>query len=192
MLQVAMARPAFIAPAAFCRAGIFTYAVHVEYNDMVDIPKEPADMDLHFMRLALLEARKARERDEVPVGAVIVSETGTMLASAGNRSIVDHDPAGHAEMAAMRAAGKTLENYRLLNTTLYVTIEPCVMCAGAIVHARIGRLVFGALDPKAGAVVSQYQIGRDGVLNHQLQVECGLLAEECAELLTSFFMKKRG
>ncbi len=148
--------------------------------------------DLQFMRLALQEARKARERGEVPVGAVIVNETGTLLASAGNRSIGDRDPGGHAEMAAMRAAGKKLDNYRLLNTTMYVTIEPCIMCAGAIVHARIGRLVFGAPDPKAGAVVSCYQIGRDGKLNHHLEVEGGLLTDECAELLTTFFRKKRG
>jgi tRNA(adenine34) deaminase len=144
------------------------------------------------MRLALQEAHKAQGRGEVPVGAVIVDETGTVLASAGNRSIVDRDPAGHAEMVTLRAAGKKLDNYRLLNTTLYVTIEPCVMCAGAILHARVGRLVFGASDPKAGAVVSQYQIGRDGKLNHQLVVEGGLLADECAELLTGFFKKKRG
>ena len=144
------------------------------------------------MQLALQEARKAQARGEVPVGAVIVDETGAVLASAGNRSIVDRDPAGHAEMVTLRAAGKKLDNYRLLNTTLFVTIEPCVMCAGAILHARIGRLVFGASDPKAGAVVSRYQIGRDGKLNHQLVVEGGLLADECAELLTGFFKKKRG
>ena len=161
-------------------------------NYMTIIKSESTDLDLHFMRLALLEARKAQERDEVPVGAVIVDEAGTLLASAGNRSIIDRDPAGHAEIVTLRAAGEKLGNYRLLNTTLYVTIEPCVMCAGAIVHARIGRLVFGAFDQKAGAVVSRYQIGRDGKLNHQLEVECGLLADECAELLTSFFMKKRG
>jgi tRNA(adenine34) deaminase len=150
------------------------------------------NMDVHFMQLALQEARKAKEQGEVPVGAVIVDETGTLLASAGNRSIVDNDPAGHAEMLALRAAGNKLANYRLLNTTLYATIEPCVMCAGAIVHARIKRLVFGALDPKAGAVVSRYEIGRDGKLNHCLILEEGLLADECAHLLTSFFKKKRG
>ena len=144
------------------------------------------------MRLALQEARKAGELGEVPVGAVIIDETGTVLAAAGNRSIVDRDPAGHAEIEALRAAGQKLENYRLLNTTLYVTIEPCVMCAGAIVHARIRRLVFGALDSKAGAVVSRYRIGRDGKLNHQLEIEGGVLAAECGELLTSFFKKKRG
>ena len=147
--------------------------------------------DLRFMRHALQEARKARELGEVPVGAVIVDETGSLLASAGNRSIGDRDPGGHAEMAAMRAAGKKLDNYRLLNTTMYVTIEPCIMCAGAIIHARIGRLVFGALDPKAGAIVSCYQIGRDGKLNHHLEVAGGLLADECGELLTSFFREKR-
>ena len=150
------------------------------------------ERDVFYMSHALQQAQKALVRDEVPVGAVLVDEAGTLLALAGNRSIVDHDPAGHAEIVTLRAAGEKLGNYRLLNTTLYVTIEPCVMCAGAIVHARIGRLVFGALDQKTGAVVSRYQIGRDGKLNHQLEVEGGLLADECAELLTSFFMKKRG
>lgn len=154
--------------------------------------KESAETDLHFMRLALQEARKAGKLGEVPVGAVIVDEKGTVLASSGNRSIVDHNPSGHSEIVALQAAGQTLENYRLPNTTLYVTIEPCVMCAGAIVHARIRRLVFGALDSKAGAVVSRYRIGRDGKLNHQLEIEGGVLAAECGELLTSFFKKKRG
>ena len=159
---------------------------------MTATPNQSKDMDVHFMQLALQEARKAKERGEVPVGAVIVDETGTVLASAGNRSIADNDPAGHAEILALRAAGNKLANYRLLETTLYVTIEPCVMCAGAIVHARIKRLVFGALDPKAGAVVSRYGIGRDGKLNHRLELEEGLLADECAQLLTSFFKEKRG
>ena len=159
---------------------------------MVDTLNKSKDNDIYFMRLALQEARKAQERGEVPVGAVIVDETGTVLAAAGNRPIVDHDPAGHAEIVALRAAGKKLENYRLLNTTMYVTIEPCVMCAGAMIHARVGRLVFGALDPKTGAVVSRYQLGEDSKLNHQLEVEGEVLADECAELLTSFFKKKRG
>jgi tRNA(adenine34) deaminase len=150
------------------------------------------ERDVYFMQLALREAREAQERGEVPVGAVLVDERGIILASAGNRSVADSDPAGHAEMMVLRTAGKKLENYRLLNTTIYVTIEPCVMCAGAIVHARIRRLVFGAMDPKAGAVVSQYNVGRDGKLNHQLEIEGGLLTDECAELLRSFFKKKRG
>ena len=159
---------------------------------MVEIKNKSNEKDLHFMHLALQEARKAKDQGEVPVGAVIVDEAGIVIAKAGNRSIVDHDPAGHAEMVVLRAAGRRLENYRLLDTTLYVTIEPCVMCAGAMVHARIGRLVFGALDPKAGAIVSQYRISGDGKLNHQLDVKGGVLADECAELLTSFFKKKRG
>ena len=151
-----------------------------------------AGREQNFMRLALEEARKAGERGEVPVGAVIVDEQQNILAVAGNNSIGNSDPAGHAEMVAMRAAGKKIDNYRLLNTTMYVTIEPCVMCAGAMIHARIDRLVYGASDPKTGGVVSRYQVGRDGKLNHQLNVEGGVLAEECAELLTSFFKKKRG
>lgn len=145
----------------------------------------------HFMRLALEEAKRAGERGEVPVGAVIVDDQQGILAAAGNSSIGDSDPAGHAELVAMRIAGKKIGNYRLLNTTLYVTIEPCVMCAGAMVHARISRLVYGAPDPKAGAVVSCYQLGSDGKLNHELTTEGGILADECAELLTSFFKKKR-
>ncbi len=159
---------------------------------MIKNPDQFTEKDIHFMELALQEARKAQKRGEVPVGAVIVDAAGTVLAAAGNRSITDSDPAGHAEIAAIRAAGKRCGNYRLLNTTLYVTIEPCVMCAGAMVHARIDRLVFGAPDPKAGAVVSRYRIGGDGKLNHQMKVAGGLLADECAVLLTSFFKRKRG
>lgn len=150
------------------------------------------ERDENFMRMALEEARKAGERGEVPVGAVIIDEQQNILAAAGNNSIGGNDPAGHAEMVALRAAGKKIGNYRLLNTALYVTIEPCVMCAGAMIHARVDRLVYGASDPKAGGVVSCYQVGGDGKLNHQLNVEGGVLAEECAELLTSFFKRKRG
>ena len=158
---------------------------------MADMKDKNEEVDAHFMRLALDEARQAGERGEVPVGAVIVDETGTILAADGNRSIADRDPAGHAEMLVLRAAGKKLDNYRLLKTTLYVTVEPCIMCAGTMIHARIGRLVFGTQDPKTGAVVSCYQVGGDNILNHQLAVEGGVLAEECAEVLTSFFKRKR-
>ncbi len=149
------------------------------------------EMDELFMGLALEEARKAGERGEVPVGAVIIDEQQNILAVGSNNSIGESDPAGHAEMVAMRTAGKNIGNYRLLNTTIYVTIEPCVMCAGAMIHARVGRLVYGAPDPKTGGVVSCYQVGGDGKLNHQLNIEGGVLAEECAKLLTSFFRKKR-
>jgi tRNA(adenine34) deaminase len=160
-------------------------------KQMIDTPNQFTEQDFHFMRLALLEAQKAREKGEVPVGAVVVDQNDSILARAGNRSLVDSDPSGHAEMVAIRKAGKKLDNYRLPNTTLYATIEPCVMCTGAMIHARISRLVFGARDPKAGAVVSQYLIGTDRKLNHLLEVEGGLLEVECAELLTSFFKKKR-
>ena len=151
-----------------------------------------AEIDELFMRMALEEARKAGEREEVPVGAVIIDENQNVLAVAGNNTIGESDPAGHAEMVAMRTAGKKIGNYRLLNTSIYVTIEPCVMCAGTMIHARIGRLIYGASDPKAGGVVSCYQVGGDSKLNHQFNIEGGVLAEECAELLTSFFKKKRG
>jgi len=150
-----------------------------------------AEMDELFMGLALEEARKAGKRGEVPVGAVIIDEQQNILAVGSNNSIGESDPAGHAEVVAMRTAGKNIGNYRLLNTTIYVTIEPCVMCAGAMIHARVGRLVYGAPDPKTGGVVSCYQVGGDDKLNHQLKVEGGVLAEECADLLTSFFRKKR-
>jgi tRNA(adenine34) deaminase len=150
-----------------------------------------ADQDSHFMRLALEEARKAGARGEVPVGAVIVDEHQNILSVAGNNSIQNSDPAGHAEMLAMRDAGRKIGNYRLLNTTLYVTIEPCVMCAGAMIHARIGRLVYGAADPKAGGVVSCYRIGADNSLNHQLKVKGGVWADECSILLKDFFKRKR-
>ena len=148
--------------------------------------------DIHFMEMALEEARRSRELDEVPVGVVLVAADGEVLARAGNRPVMDSDPTAHAEVVALRAAGKKVDNYRLINTTLYVTIEPCAMCAGAMIHARIGRLVFGALDPKTGGVVSRYNIGTDGKLNHVMKVEGGLLEEECAELLTSFFKERRG
>ncbi len=147
---------------------------------------------VHYMGLALEEAKLAAERDEVPVGAVLVDQDGTILASDGNRSIELSDPAGHAEMLVMRAAGRLLGNYRLAGATLYVTLEPCVMCAGAMVHARIGKVVYGAEDPKAGGLVSRYQVGRDGRLNHTLEVEGGVMADACGRLLTDFFRSRRG
>ena len=154
-------------------------------------PIVAAESDELFMRMAIEEALKAGERGEVPVGAVIVDEHENVLSAAGNSCIDGSDPSGHAEIVALRLAGKKVGNYRLLNTTVYVTIEPCVMCAGAMIHARIGRLVYGASDPKTGGVASCYQVGGDGKLNHQLIIESGVMAEECGKLLTSFFKKKR-
>ena len=143
------------------------------------------------MQMALDEARMAAERDEVPVGAVIVDQEGKLLARNGNRSIELSDPGGHAEMLVLREAGRKAGNYRLTGSTLYVTLEPCVMCAGAMVHARVGKLVFGATDPKAGGVMSKYRVGQDSLLNHAMEVESGLLADESASLLRDFFKQRR-
>ncbi len=149
------------------------------------------ELDAQYMALALDEARAAADRGEVPVGAVVVGPTGGLLARDSNRVIELADPGGHAEMLAMRRAGRTLGNYRLTGCTLYVTLEPCVMCAGAMVHARIKRLVYGATDPKTGAIASVYQVGRDGLLNHRLEVSGGVLADQAASLLREFFRARR-
>ncbi|MEW6429507.1 MAG: tRNA adenosine(34) deaminase TadA [Thermodesulfobacteriota bacterium] len=149
-------------------------------------------IDHDLMALALTEARKAADRGEVPVGAVLTDAAGVILAAAGNRTIELSDPSGHAEMLVLREAGRLLGNYRLTGTTLYVTLEPCLMCAGALIHARIGRVVYGAEDPKGGALVSRYRVGRDGLLNHSCSVEGGLCAEACSALLQDFFRQRRG
>jgi tRNA(adenine34) deaminase len=143
------------------------------------------------MAVALEEARLAAARGEVPIGAVLVDSGGVIIAQNGNRTIELCDPGAHAEMLVMRQAGRLLRNYRLPDTILYVTLEPCVMCAGALVHARVSRLVYGAVDPKAGGVVSLFQVGQDTRLNHLLIVEGGLLAEESATLLKDFFRERR-
>jgi len=146
---------------------------------------------IDYMRLALQEAKKAGQLDEVPVGAVLVSEAGEVLAAARNRTIELCEPTAHAEVIALReAAGKT-RNYRLLNTTLYVTIEPCPMCMGALVHARVARLVFGAKDPKWGAAGSLYNLAQDRRLNHQIEIIAGVCEPECRELVQEFFRRKR-
>jgi tRNA(adenine34) deaminase len=145
-----------------------------------------------FMELALEEARRAGERGEVPVGAALVDQAGQLLASAGNRTIELQDPSGHAEMLTLRQAARKTGNYRLPGATLYVTLEPCAMCAGAFVHARISRLIYGAADPKTGAIDSVYRIGSDGLLNHLLLVESGVMAEQSAALLQTFFRARRG
>lgn len=149
------------------------------------------ERDIALMRLALAAAREAAAADEVPVGAVIVDAAGVVLAAAGNKIVAGADPVGHAEILALRAAAARVGNYRLSDTTLYVTLEPCAMCATAMVHARIRRLVYGATDPKTGAVASRYRIGSDGLLNHSFEATGGVLAEECGLLLRDFFQKRR-
>jgi tRNA(adenine34) deaminase len=143
-----------------------------------------------FMRRALEEALRAREAGEVPVGAVVVSK-GVIVGRGFNRPIGAQDPTAHAEIVALGAAGQALENYRLSGTTLYVTVEPCLMCVGAIVHARIETVVYGVTDPKGGAVRSLLDVNALP-LNHRFEVVEGVLAEECRELLQGFFREKRG
>jgi tRNA(adenine34) deaminase len=143
-----------------------------------------------FMKIALEEAEIAYSEGEVPVGAVLVSE-GRVLARAHNSPITKNDPSAHAELLVLRQAGETIGNYRLIGAELYVTLEPCVMCAGAIIQARLSQVIFGVRDPKNGAVVSLYQILTDERLNHQVEITEGILQEECGELLSRFFRQKR-
>jgi len=142
------------------------------------------------MTLALQEAQKGGESGEIPVGAILVRE-GEIIAQDHNRPIGLADPTAHAEILVLREAAHKLKNYRLLGCTLYVTLEPCAMCAGAIWQARISRLVFGAPDPKAGAVVSLFQLLSDDRLNHQVEIISGVLQKECAEILRLFFARLR-
>jgi tRNA(adenine34) deaminase len=146
--------------------------------------------DIDFMQLALAEARLAAEAGEVPIGAVVV-HGGVIVARGQNRVLRDVDPTAHAEIVAMRDAAGALSNYRLNGCTLYVTLEPCAMCAGAMIHARLDRLVFAAADPKAGAAGSVLTVLNHPQLNHQMQVEQGILGDEAAELLRSFFRERR-
>lgn len=146
--------------------------------------------DEKWMTMAIKAARAAADQGEIPVGAVLVKD-GNLIAAAGNQPIGRHDPTAHAEIRALRMASLRFENYRLPGSTLYVTLEPCLMCIGAIIHARVERLVYGAADPKTGAVHSLYPIGSDPRLNHALHITTGVLAEECGELLRSFFKERR-
>lgn len=146
--------------------------------------------DVTAMRAALVEARRATEHGDVPVGAIVVRD-GVVIATAGNQREQINDPSAHAEVLALRAAAAHLGTWRLDDCTLYVTLEPCVMCAGAIINARVGTVVFGAPDLKAGAVGSLYNIAADPRLNHEPVVRHGVLAEECAILLTGFFELQR-
>ena len=146
--------------------------------------------DERWMRHALVLAQRAQEEGEVPVGAVLV-HNGEIIGEGWNRPIGTHDPSAHAEMLAMRAAAQNVANYRMPGSTLYVTLEPCVMCAGAIIHARVSRLVYGAHDPKAGGVHSVYDVISNPRLNHRLEWTGGVLEAECATVLRDFFRARR-
>ena len=148
------------------------------------------DNDAAFMQLALEEARAAAAAGEVPVGAVLIRD-GKIIARSGNRTIRDNDPTAHAEIIVLREAARFLGNYRLADTTLYVTIEPCSMCAGAMIQARVPRLVYGCDDPKGGAVRSCFEVLSHSRLNHQVEVASGILGAECAAILQSFFAVRR-
>ena len=150
----------------------------------------PTNDDEQWMQLALAQARQAELQGEVPVGAVLVAE-GELVAAAFNAPISGCDPSAHAEIAVLRKAAEKRQNYRLPGTTLYVTIEPCTMCMGAIIHARVARVVFGAREPRAGAAVSQLQLAEEGFYNHRVEVVEGVLAEECSALVSDFFRAKR-
>lgn len=150
-------------------------------------------IDLYWMRRALdLAERAEREYDEIPVGAVLVSGAGELLGEGWNRNIGDFDPSAHAEIVALREAGQRLGNHRLLGTTLYVTLEPCAMCAMAVVHARVARVVYGAGDPKTGAAGSVFDLLTDPRHNHRVSVCGGVLGEEAGARLTTYFRRKRG
>jgi len=151
---------------------------------------EDTASDLEFMAAALAEAHQAAQRGEVPVGAVLVFDN-RIIARAGNRTIADCDPTAHAEIVALRAAAKMLKNYRLPGATLYVTIEPCAMCCGAMIQARIARLVYGADDTKGGAVRSCFSVLDHPQLNHRVEVTSGVLADESAAALKTFFSARR-
>jgi tRNA(adenine34) deaminase len=146
--------------------------------------------DADYMQLALEEARLAAEAGEVPIGAVLVQDE-KVLARGGNRTIRECDPTAHAEIVTLREASRALQNYRLSGTTMYVTLEPCAMCAGAIIQARVPRVVYGADDPKGGAVRTCFAVLSHPKLNHQVQTTAGILAEECASVLQKFFTARR-
>jgi tRNA(adenine34) deaminase len=149
-----------------------------------------AELDRQFMQQALDQAKLAAIAGEVPVGAVLVRD-GEVISTGFNQPITNSDPSAHAEMMALRAAAKEESNYRLPGTTLYVTLEPCTMCAGAMLHARVDRVVFGATDPKTGAAGSVLNVFSEKQINHQTQVEGGIMGEECGQILRDFFKERR-
>lgn len=144
-----------------------------------------------FMQLAIKEAKKAGQKAEVPIGAVLVAESGDVLSRSHNQTISLADPTAHAEILALREAAQKVSNYRLLNTTLYVTVEPCIMCMGAIVHARVAKVVCGTNDPKWGAAGSLYNLATDTRLNHQPEILHGVCQDECRTLMQDFFRARR-
>ena len=152
----------------------------------------PVEAQEHYMNLALVEARKAEAAGEVPVGAIIIDKGGQVIGRGFNQPISSRDPTAHAEILALREASRTVSNYRLTGSTLYCTMEPCTMCAGALIHARIQTVVFGAPDPKAGAAGSLYNVLTDPRLNHSVEIVRGVRDAECAVLLQAFFKQKRG
>jgi tRNA(adenine34) deaminase len=168
------------------------YWTDITYHDNMEKKRVAADDLQDMMALAILEARKAEQAGEVPVGAVLADESGGILSRGHNQTIGLSDPSGHAEILVMRQAARNIQNYRLLNTTLYVTIEPCVMCMGAVIHARVSRVIFGAPDPKWGAAGSLYDFAGDVRFNHQIEVIGGVCEDECRRLMQDFFQKKRG
>jgi tRNA(adenine34) deaminase len=149
-----------------------------------------AELDRQFMQQALDQAKLAAVAGEVPVGAVLVRD-GQVISTGFNQPISNSDPSAHAEMMALRAAALDESNYRLPGTTLYVTLEPCTMCAGAMLHARVDRVVFGATDPKTGAAGSVLNVFSEKQINHQTQVEGGIMSEECGQILRNFFKERR-
>ncbi len=154
---------------------------------------DQATLDERWMRQAFALAERAQgEYDEIPVGAVLVGADGRLLGEGWNRNILDHDPSAHAEIVAMREAGRALGNHRLVGSTLYVTLEPCAMCAMALVHARVARVVYGAADPKTGACGSVFDLLADPRHNHRVQVSGGVLGEEAGRRLSNYFRAKRG
>ncbi len=147
--------------------------------------------DEYWMRQALQQAQKAADSDEVPVGAVLVDQSGECLASGHNQPISAVDPTAHAEIVVLREAAKRMNNYRLPDTTLYITLEPCTMCVGALVQARVARIVFAASEPKAGAIVSALRLFETGRFNHQPEIDSGVMEAESSSLLANFFQQKR-
>lgn len=154
-------------------------------------PQTQTNLDQFFMNHALTLADKAEALGEIPVGAVLVDENNQIIGEGWNLSISQSDPTAHAEIVALRNAAQHIQNYRLLNTTLYVTLEPCTMCAGAILHSRVKRLVFGAADYKTGAVGSRFHLFEDYKMNHVLEIAEGVLAEKCGQKLSDFFKRRR-